>query len=160
MSSNSDLRKKAQEVIFSSKITKTDHPNLSFSESTASQSASQKHLGVIFDSSLSLDKYLISVQSKTSKTIGLLRKLLNTLPRKPFMTICKAFIRPELDYCGILYEQAYNTSFHQKLERIQYNAWHFKRETLPTLGLESLEKRRWLRKLYLFLKTFKSKSLG
>ena len=36
-----------------------------------SQSTSQKHLGVILDYSLSFDEHLISVQSKTNKTIGL-----------------------------------------------------------------------------------------
>ena len=39
------------------------------------------------------------------------------------------------------------------------NSWHFKRETLPKLCLESLENRRWLKKLYFFLKVFKKKSL-
>ena len=32
------------------------------------------------------------------------------------------FIRPHLDYGDIIYDQAYNLSFHQKLESIQYNA--------------------------------------
>ena len=36
---------------------------------------------------------------------------------------------------------------------------HFKRETLAKLGLESLENRRWLKKLCFFLKIFKNKSL-
>ena len=59
---------------------------------------------------------------KISKTIGLFRKLQNLLPRAALVTIYKAFIRPHLDYCDILYDQAYNMSFHQKLESIQYNA--------------------------------------
>ena len=33
-----------------------------------------------------------------------------------------AFIRPYLDYGDIIYDQAYNTSFRQKLDSIQYNA--------------------------------------
>ena len=32
------------------------------------------------------------------------------------------FIRPHLDYGDITYDQAYNLSFHQILEWIQYNA--------------------------------------
>ena len=59
---------------------------------------------------------------KISKTIGLLRKLHNLLPRAALMTIYKACIRPYLDYGDIFYEQACNMSFHQKLEPIQYNA--------------------------------------
>ena len=34
----------------------------------------------------------------------------------------KAFIRPHLDYGDILYDQAFNNSFHAKMESIQYNA--------------------------------------
>ena len=34
----------------------------------------------------------------------------------------KAFVRPHLDYDGIIYDEAYNETFHQKLESIQYNA--------------------------------------
>ena len=77
---------------------------------------------MIFDSNLSFDEHLISVQSKTNKTIGLLCKLQNTLPRQALITIYKAFVRPHLDYGDILYDQAYNASFHQKLEKIKYNA--------------------------------------
>ena len=32
------------------------------------------------------------------------------------------FHRPYLDYDDIIYDQAYNLSFHQKLESTQYNA--------------------------------------
>ena len=73
MSFNPDPNKQAQEVIFSRKTKKINHPILTFSKSTVSQSTSQKHLGVILDTSLSFEEHLISVQSKTNKTIGLLR---------------------------------------------------------------------------------------
>ena len=43
------------------------------------------------------------VLRKISKTIGLLRKLHNFLPRAALITIYKAFIRPHLDYGDILY---------------------------------------------------------
>ena len=35
----------------------------------------------------------------------------------------KAFIRPHQDYGDIHYDQGYNTSFNQKLERTQCNAY-------------------------------------
>ena len=44
------------------------------------------------------------------------------LPRLPLLTIYKSFIRPHLDYGVIIYDQAYNVSFHPKLESIQYNS--------------------------------------
>ena len=89
MSFNPGPNKKAQEVIFSRKTKKINHPPLTFSKSTVSQTISQKHLGVILDSSLSFDEHLISFQSKTNKTIDLLCKLQNTLPRQALFTIYK-----------------------------------------------------------------------
>ena len=61
------------------------------------------------------------VSLKISKTLGLLQKLHNLLPRSALVTIYKPFFRPYLDYGDILYDQAYNMSFHHQLESIQYN---------------------------------------
>ena len=96
MSFNPDPSKQAQEVIFSRKTKKLNHPPLTFSKSTVSQSTYQKHLGVILDASQSFKEHLINVQSKTNKIIGLLCKLHNTLPRQSLITIYKAFVRPRL----------------------------------------------------------------
>ena len=38
------------------------------------------------------------------------------------MIIYKAFVRPHLDYGGIIYDEAYNETFHQKRGSVQYNA--------------------------------------
>ena len=35
------------------------------------------------------------------------------------MTVYKTFLRPHLDYGDIIYDEAYNKTFHQKLESIQ-----------------------------------------
>ena len=48
---------------------------------------------------------------------------LRSLPRSPLITMYKSYIQLHLDYGDILYDQTYNTSFHQKPERIQYNAY-------------------------------------
>ena len=56
-----------------------------------------------------------------SATIGLLRKLPKILTKPRLLTRYKLFIRPHLDNDDILYDKAYNTSFHQNLEKIQYN---------------------------------------
>ena len=90
-----------------------------------------------------------------------IRKLHNNLPRLPLLTIYETFIKPYLDYGYITYYQAYNILFHQKLESIQYNSaldiTDAVRETSTEilyneLGLETLEKRRWYRKLCRFYK--------
>ena len=60
--------------------------------------------------------------AKVSRTIALLRKFQHILPRHALITIYKSFIRPYLDYGDILYDKAFNVSFHQKIESIQYSA--------------------------------------
>ena len=44
------------------------------------------------------------------------------LPRRSLVTVYKFFIRPRLDYGDIIFDQAFNKSFHDNLESIQYNA--------------------------------------
>ena len=130
-----------------------------------SQVNSEKHLVVILDVKLTFEKHLENVFNKTNKTVGLLRKLSILLPRQALATIYKAFARPHLDYDDVLYDQAFNNSFHSKMESIQYNAClaitgaiqSTSREKIyQELGLEYLQLRRRYRKLCLFYKVFKN----
>ena len=59
---------------------------------------------------------------KVNKTVALLRKFQNNLPRSALLTIYKCFVRTHLDYGDIIYDQAFNNSFHQNIESLQYNA--------------------------------------
>ena len=95
MSFNPDPNKQAQEVIFSRKLKKFCHPSLRFNNNV-SQASSQKHLGLTLDNRLTFDEHLTNVSNKISKTIGLLRKLQNILPRPALLIIYKCFIRPLL----------------------------------------------------------------
>ena len=167
MNFNPDPTKQAHEVIFSHKTKEIYHPPLVFNNTNVSQSSFQKQLGVILDSKLIFDEHLKMVSLKISKTLRLLRKLHNLLPISILITIYKAFVRPYLDYGDILYDQAYNMSFHHKLESIQYYAClaitgairgTSKEKLYQELGLESLQLRRWYRKLGMLYKIYKSKS--
>ena len=88
--------------------------------------------------------------TKLNKTIGLLRKLQNILPRGLLLTIFKKFVGHHLNY-------GYNNTFHHKMESIQYNtalaitrsSWE---KLYNKLSLESLQQQRWYRKLCYFLK--------
>ena len=51
------------------------------------------------------------VTTKINKTIGIIRKQQNLLPRTALITVYKAFVRPNLDFGDILYDQAFNLSF-------------------------------------------------
>ena len=121
MSFNPDPKEQAQEVIFSRKSKATSHPPLVFNNNNVMQAASHKHLGIILDIRLSFEKHLETVLCKINKTIDLIHKLQNLLPRSALITLYKAFVRPHLDYGDILYDQARTESFHLKLESIQYN---------------------------------------
>ena len=115
---NPDPKKQTQELILSRKINKIDHLPLYFSENLLKSSSTQKHLRVILDTKLDFSLHLKNVQNKVNKTIGLLCKLHDTLPRTSLITIFQSFIRPHLDYGDIIYDWAYDTSFHQNIESI------------------------------------------
>ena len=66
--------------------------------------------------------------SIVDKLTAVLRKLQTVLSKHSLLTICKAFIRPHLDYCDVVYDKKINESWHKKLESAQYNA------TLATAG--------------------------
>ena len=121
---------------------------------------------MLLDTQLDFQEHLKSIFCKVNKTIGLLRKVHHILPRSPLLTIYKSFIRPHLDYGDIIYDQAYNASFHQKLDSIQYIAalaitgairGTSKEKLYDELGLETLEKKRCYCKLCCFFKIFRYK---
>ena len=114
MSFNPDPSKQVQEIIFSRKTKKNYHPLLRFNNSIVPQSPYQKHLGIFLDAQPTSKEHLKVITTKVNKTIGLLRKLQNILPRLALMTIYKAFVRPHLDYRDVIYDEAYNETFHQK----------------------------------------------
>ena len=89
---------------------------------------------------------------KINKTISLLRKLQNKLPRAPLVSIYKSFVRPHLAYGDILYDQTFNNSFHERIESIQCKAalsitgtirGSAREKLYQELGFESLQQRRW-----------------
>ena len=97
----------------------------------------------------------------------MLRKLQTVSPGHFPLTIYKAFIRPHLDYCDVIYDKIFNESWHEKLESAQYNVTlaitgatrgTVTEELYQELGLESLRNRLKLRRLSLFYKIYKDQS--
>ena len=114
---------------------------------------------------LSLDKHFKNLSNKISKTIELLRKL----HYKLLLSLYNFSIRPYRDHGDIIYDQAYNLSFHQKLESIQCNAvlalagvlrGSSREKLYQELGLESLQLRRWYRKLRCLYKIYNKQTFG
>ena len=81
----------------------------------------------------------------------MIRKLQPVISRTALLTIYKYFLRPHLDYADVIYDRAFNESFQNKLESVQYNAKlaitgairDSSRENLyQELGFESLKSQR------------------
>ena len=94
--------------------------------------------------------------------IKLVNLLVLFLPRPSLLQIYKSFVRPH-----IIYDKAFIGSFQKKLETIQYNAalaitgairGTSREKVYSELGLESLQDRRWYRKLCVFYKILNNMS--
>ena len=137
---------------------------LVFNNSIISQTTSQKHLDIWLGARLNLMEHLKGVANKTQKTIGLLCKLPNILPRPALIVICNTFVRLHLDYCDTMIscvKKTDNNTFHEKIQSVLYNAFltltratrrTWKEKVYQELGLESLQQRWWQRKLYTLYK--------
>ena len=154
---NPDLTKQVQEVIFSRKTKKLLHLCLSFNDIPLKNSISQNHLVLTLDVKLNFAEHIKNITQKISKTMGLSCRFQPTVPRSSLLTIYKTFIRSQLDFADVIYDQACNSSFHEKLESIQYNAClavagAISGRSSEKLYVESLKSRRWFRKLCLFIR--------
>ena len=67
-----------------------------FNNTKVTQSLYQQHVGIILGSRLKFKIHLKMVTTKIDKTIKLLRRLQNQLPRAALITIYKPFINPTL----------------------------------------------------------------
>ena len=139
---------------------------MDFNDNPIHQVQLQKHLGLFLDPRLSFDEHFQCILLKTRKIVGLIRKLQPIIPRAALLTIYKPFLRLRLDYGDVIYDRAFNESFQNKLESVQYNAalaitgairGSSREKLYQELGLESLKSRRWYRKLCLFFKLKKNK---
>ena len=134
-------------------------------DSSVNETCEQKHLGMLFGFRLDFQEHWKSLLKKIKKTVALLRKFQNILPRLSWLTIYNCFVRTHLDYGDIIYDQAFSNYFHQKIQSLQYNVAlaiagairETSREKIyQELALESLQQIYWYRKLCLFFKIYKN----
>ena len=166
MSFNSDPSKSAQEVTFSRKLKTVPHPSIAFNNNPLSLRPVQCfEIGFRFE--INFKEHIKDILSNVRKSIRLPRKFQPVLPRSSLLTIYKTFKRRPFDYADVVYDRNYKSSFHEKLESIQYNAalavtgavrGSSSEKHYQELGLESLQNRRWFRKLCQFYKILKSQS--
>ena len=89
MSFNPDPLKQVQGVIFSRKRNKTHHPDIVFNGNPVKKVLT-KNIGIFLDGKLDFDEHIKGVFDKTSKSIGLICKLLNLLQRPSLLQIYKS----------------------------------------------------------------------
>ena len=82
---------------------KSSHPSVYFNNIPVSSTSVHKHLGMLLNDKSSYKHHLKFVLNKVKKTIGLLRKFQQILPRQPLVATYKSFIHPGLDYGDIVY---------------------------------------------------------
>ena len=116
---------------------------------------------MILDEKLNFESDLKGKCLEFNKSIGVIKKQQNILPRQALLTISKSFVRSHLDYGDIIYHQPKNESFRQKLDSYQHNADLAITEAIggtsqtkmyKELVLESLKFRRYFRRLCTFFK--------
>ena len=73
------------------------------------------------DTKLLFNDHINEKIGQAIKDVGLLRKLQCFLPRSSLLTIYKSFIRPNLDYGDVMYDQPSNATFSSKIVSIQHN---------------------------------------
>ena len=166
---NPDPTKPAEEVIFSNKRIKTNHPPLFFDNNLVKQVESHKHLGLILDSKLTFNKHINEKVSIARKWIGIIKQLSQYLPITSLDQIYKMHIRPHFDYCDAIFHvpsslNNFNLSLNYSmgiLERTQYQAalaitgaWKGtnRDKIYEELGWETLDSRRQCHRLIMFYK--------
>ena len=119
MQFNPDPNKQSNEIIFSRKSVSNNlsHPPVKFNNNNITRCSHQKHLGVALDSNLNFNTHTDQKIEKCNKMIDLIRRVSVNLPNNALLTIYKSFIRPHLDYGGILYDKPRNDIFRTKWKK-------------------------------------------
>ena len=98
------------------------YPQILFNDLPVKRVQFHRHLGLTLDSQLNFNGHISWILSIFNKLTAVLRKLKTRLPRYSLLTIYKAFIRTQLNYCNVICDKIFNESWHKKLESAQYNA--------------------------------------
>ena len=171
MSFNPDPNKPAEEVIFSHKKVRQNHPPLFLNNIEVKNVNEHKHLGLILDSKLTFGSHINEKLSKARKGVGVIKFLSSYVPVKTLDQIYKMYVRPHLDFCDVIYHKPEITNLFdssirlsywmEQIERVQYQAalavtgtWKGTslNKIYDELGWEPLSKRRWFRRLVQFFK--------
>ena len=82
----------------------------------------KKHSKIALKSKLNFNSHVDRKIEKCKKTIGLTRRLSVNLLWNALLAIYKSIIRPPPDDSDILFDEANNENFQNKIEKAQYKA--------------------------------------
>ena len=150
---------KTEEVIFSVKRSKTEHPSLKLGLDEVARKDEHKHLGQILDSKLNFKSHIRQAILKARRGIGMIKYLSKYVCRDVLDQVYKLCVRPHQDYGDIIYHRhdpEMILNFTKRIEQTQYSAalavagvWRgtYRQKLYNELGWESLYQRRWFRRL-------------
>ena len=93
-------------------------PRLFLNNSEISTVDSHKHLGIVFNRLGNWNDHITSLSTKAMKSVALLRRIQYSVPRTCLEILYKSFVRPILEYGGIIFDSAPEVRL-QELEKIQ-----------------------------------------
>ena len=109
-------------IIFHNRQKKIDIvPKIIIDKNNIDQVRSTKCLGVHINENLTWSDHISAVLNKTSKNLGIIRKLSKRLSSDILLTLYNALIAPYLDYCNFAWSSRDTTEF-KKLCRVQKKA--------------------------------------
>ena len=95
----------------------SNHNGIYFSNMPLNRKNTQKDLGLYLDANLTFSEHT-NEKTKAVKGMSVIKKLNVTLSRSSLLTIYIWFIRPDLDYRDIIYDQSKNNKLSAKIESI------------------------------------------
>ncbi|MCG7878660.1 MAG: reverse transcriptase domain-containing protein [Candidatus Thiodiazotropha endolucinida] len=112
---------KTEVLLVSKKRIKLFHPPLIMGDTQIKEVSRHKHLGLMISSDFSWNDHLKSIQDKTYKRLGALRRHKFNLDRCSLLKLYITFVRPLIEYGDIIWD---NCSLENKrnLENIQLDA--------------------------------------
>ncbi len=116
---------KTKEMLFSTKQVKPLHLPLKLGNEEITRESEHKHLGMILDTKPDFNSHIREAITKARRRKGIIKYLANYFSRDVLDQVYKLYVRPHLDYGGIIYHKNdpnRTLEFTNKLERIQYTA--------------------------------------
>ena len=88
----------------------------------------EKDLGVNVDADLVFDQHVAVLTKKANKLLGMLRRSFTPLDEELLPLLCKAIVRPHLEYCNVAWQPKWKKE-REELKAIQHRAT----KLIPTL---------------------------